>query len=347
MRILIATVQVPFIRGGGEILAEQLLIQLIERGHSAELFTLPFRFFPISQVIRSIDIWEKEDLHELNGFEPDMVICLKFPSYYLKHNNKTLWLLHQHREVYDLYDRRNNTNDTLGLDELKRTITEKDSIYISSIKMRYTISQTVSSRLSRYNAIDSIPLYHPPLLADTFYCSPPQPFIFFPSRIEQLKRQELFIHAMKHVVSPVVGLIAGTGGQEKPMEQMINRLGMERKVRMLGRVSHSEKVAYYANSLGVFFGPLDEDYGYVTLEAMLASKPVITCRDSGGPLEFVENGVTGLVVDPEPEAVAEAIDYLWNNKKKAAIMGVNANERYRELHITWDRVIDALTTKQQ
>ena len=40
-------------------------------------------------------------------------------------------------------------------------------------------------------------------------------------------------------------------------------------------------------ALGVIFPPLDEDYGYVTLEAMLAAKPVITCTDSGGPLEFV------------------------------------------------------------
>ena len=48
-------------------------------------------------------------------------------------------------------------------------------------------------------------------------------------------------------------------------------------------ISDEEKLRLYANCLGVIYPPLDEDYGYITLEAMLAQKPVVTTRDAGGP----------------------------------------------------------------
>ena len=69
------------------------------------------------------------------------------------------------------------------------------------------------------------------------------------------------------------------------------RAPAERPGRVAGR-SHrkSRNANCYAHSLGVIFPAVDEDYGYVTLEAMLSSKPVITCADSGGPLEFVVDG---------------------------------------------------------
>ena len=60
----------------------------------------------------------------------------------------------------------------------------------------------------------------------------------------------------------------------------------------------------------MLYPPFDEDFGYVTLEAFLARKPVITCTDSGGPTEFVVDGVNGCVCEPSPEAIAAAIDQL-------------------------------------
>ncbi len=77
----------------------------------------------------------------------------------------------------------------------------------------------------------------------------------------------------------------------------------------------------YAHASAVFFGPLDEDYGYVTLEAMLSSKPVITCRDSGGPLEFVVNNETGYVTEPEPEEIAAALEKLMGDAALAKRWG--------------------------
>ena len=55
------------------------------------------------------------------------------------------------------------------------------------------------------------------------------------------------------------------------------------------------------------FVPQDEDYGYITLEAMLAAKPVITVTDAGGPLEFITDGSEGLITAPEPAPLARAM----------------------------------------
>ena len=92
----------------------------------------------------------------------------------------------------------------------------------------------------------------------------------------------------------------------------------------------------------MFFGPFDEDYGYVTLEAMLSAKPVITCSDSGGPLEFVVPGETGHVVPPEPEAIAQAIEDLAADAALAADMGRNGRAHYESLDINWQNVVQKL-----
>jgi glycosyltransferase involved in cell wall biosynthesis len=88
------------------------------------------------------------------------------------------------------------------------------------------------------------------------------------------------------------------------------------------------------------FPPYDEDYGYVTLEAFLARKPVVTTTDAGGPLEFVEDGVNGFVVEPNAEALAAAIARLANDPARAKSLGEAGYDRARS--ITWDGVVDRL-----
>ncbi|HKB39810.1 MAG TPA: glycosyltransferase, partial [Gemmataceae bacterium] len=88
--------------------------------------------------------------------------------------------------------------------------------------------------------------------------------------------------------------------------------------------------------------PLDEDFGYVTLEAMLSSKPMLTCSDSGGPLEFVQPRQTGLVAEPTPEAVAAALDELWRDRDQARAWGQAGRAHYEKLGITWPRVVQRL-----
>ncbi len=73
------------------------------------------------------------------------------------------------------------------------------------------------------------------------------------------------------------------------------------RVRFEIDVTDARLYQLYEEALGVYYGPFDEDYGYVTLEGFAADRPVVTLADSGGPLEFVADGDTGLVARPEPQ----------------------------------------------
>jgi glycosyltransferase involved in cell wall biosynthesis len=94
------------------------------------------------------------------------------------------------------------------------------------------------------------------------------------------------------------------------------------------------------DALAVVYAPFDEDYGYVTLEAFLSSKPVITATDSGGVLEFVVDGSNGFICDPQAQSIAAAINLLAGDRALAARLG-NAG-RVRARAVTWDGVIEQL-----
>jgi glycosyltransferase involved in cell wall biosynthesis len=92
----------------------------------------------------------------------------------------------------------------------------------------------------------------------------------------------------------------------------------------------------YAKALAVPFVPLREDYGYVTIEAFLHGKPVVTCCDSGEPARIVEDGVTGFVCEPDPMAIARAFEKLAGQPRMARGMGEAGSRSIR--HITWRNV---------
>jgi len=101
-------------------------------------------------------------------------------------------------------------------------------------------------------------------------------------------------------------------------------------------------IELYANALGICYLPFDEDYGYVTLEGMLSGKPVIVPVDGGGATEFVSHGEEGLITEPEPKAIAAALDSLFADRERARAMGARALEKIRSLDLSWSRVVEKL-----
>jgi glycosyltransferase involved in cell wall biosynthesis len=160
-----------------------------------------------------------------------------------------------------------------------------------------------------------------------------------------MKRQSLAIESLQYTRSSVH--IAFLGVPDVPeygeaLRRMAAKAGVLDRITWLGGVSESEKIELYADCKAVVFPPIDEDYGYISLEAMLAKKAIITCDDSGGPLEFVRDGVTGLIVEPEPQALAAALDRIWGSQSLASRFGQNAYDHYLEMEIGWDRVLQCL-----
>ena len=346
MRVVIATVQVPFTYGGAEIHAEELRNAIREAGHDVEIVAIPFKWYPPEHILDHMLACLLLDLTESQGTVIDRMIALKFPAYLIPHPNKVLWILHQHRAAYDLWDHALSdlSHYSEGL-SIRDSIHRADCKIIPEAKAIYANSANVARRLKDYCDIDSTPLYHPPRNAEQFYCAKAGNFLFFPSRITRSKRQSVVIEALAHVRGAVRIHFAGAPDQESyrvELRRHADELGVSERIEWLGEISESEKREQYATSLGVLYPPVDEDYGYVTLEAMLASKPVVTCTDSGGPLEFVRDRETGLIAKPSAESLAEALDVLWANKKQARCWGEQGRKLYDSLGVDWKTVLKHL-----
>ncbi len=106
-------------------------------------------------------------------------------------------------------------------------------------------------------------------------------------------------------------------------------------------MTEAELLDHLARCRAVCFPPLDEDYGFVTAEAFASGKPVVTCRDSGGPAELVESGVNGLVCEPTPDAVARALASLMSDVSLAERMGAAA--LVSAGRSSWAQAVKALT----
>ena len=124
--------------------------------------------------------------------------------------------------------------------------------------------------------------------------------------------------------------------------ELIKSADVGDRVTFLGSVGDDDLIGLYAHALAVIYPPFDEDFGYVTLEGFLARKPVVTCSDSGGPTEFVVDGVNGFVCAPNAGELAAAINRLAADRPRAAALGDAGYEV--AAGITWDGVIEKLTT---
>lgn len=346
MRILIATTQVPFIRGGAEAHAEGLRDALCEAGHEAEIVTVPFKWYPSEKVLDHMLACRLLDLTEVAGTPVDLLIGLKFPAYLIQHPNKVIWILHQHRTAYELWD--HPLGDLIyspdGI-EVRDAIRHADRTLIPQARAVFANSENVARRLKEYCGLDAEPLYHPPPHAEDFYCAAAEDYLFFPSRLCLPKRQSLVLEALAETRQPVRVRFAGT--PDRPayadeLKKLARKLRVQGRAEWLGQISEEEKRRAYARSLGVIYPPVDEDYGYVTLEAMLSSKPVITCTDSGGPLEFVRHGETGLIADPTMQSLALTMDTLWENRELSKEWGARGRALYDEMNINWKHVVQKL-----
>ncbi len=340
-RILICATQVPFVRGGAELLVEGLRDALRERGHAVDVVSLPFAWQPHELIGRSALAWRLLDLTRVNDVPVDQVICTKFPSYAVRHPRKVVWLVHQHRQAYDWYgtpfsDFANTPEDRVVREMLLRI----DRRTLGEAQRRYTISRNVSARLRRFNGLDSTPLYPPSRYAGRLRAGPYGEYILSDARLDAAKRLDLLLQALSRTAAPVRCVFMSIGPERERLERLARDLGLGERVQFRGYVADDELVELYAGARAVYYAPHDEDYGFATVQALAAARPVVTTDDAGGVLEFVEDGANGFVVAPEPQAIAGRLDALHADAGLAARLGAAGPPRIAE--ITWERVVDAL-----
>jgi glycosyltransferase involved in cell wall biosynthesis len=341
--ILICTTQVPFTTGGAELHVDGLRRALIQAGYNAEVVALPFKWYPPAEIMRSALAWRLLDLSEANGKTVDLVIGMKFPAYLVAHVRKVLWIMHQYRAAYNLWDTPFDDLSSYpdGV-QVRQWIHNADNRLIPQAKRVFANSKTVADRLLSYNRIESQPLYHPPPRAESLRCGEQGDYIFYPSRLEPQKRQELLIEAAQHLRTPLKIILAGGSRDPKRYESLVKKYDVKDRVCLRGFVQEPQVIELYANALGVCYLPFDEDYGYVTLEGMLAAKPVVVASDGGGATEFIEHGSEGLIVEPEPRAIAESLDSLYTDRVRARAMGMRGREKLKAMNLSWENVVESL-----
>jgi glycosyltransferase involved in cell wall biosynthesis len=339
--VLVCEAQVPFVYGGAEVHARELVRALTARGYIAELVSVPFKWYPKEEILPHAAAWRLLDLSESNGRPVDMVIATKFPTYFVRHPRKVAWLLHQYRAAYELcgtdFSDFNHSEADVGL---RDTLIRLDTQMLGECRRICTIAQNISGRLQKFNALPSVPLYPPTRLADRLRPGPYSDYVLSVGRIESVKRVDLIIRAMAMVDAPIRLVVAGVGTQRENAEREAEKAAVSDRVTFVGAVADDELVRLYSEALCIVYPPFDEDYGYVTLEAFLSRKPVVTCSDSGGPNEFVVDGTSGFVCEPAPEALASAINRFAADRGLAASMGDAGFDVGRT--VTWDGVIETL-----
>lgn len=334
MDICVCGAQVPFTRGGAELLMENLVAAFGAAGHRAELVRLPVAWEP-ERLFDAAVAWR------LVPLDADLVVAVNFPSYFVNHPRKVVWLAHQHRGAYDGFEA---PWSGMGYDdrslEIQRQLVDWDTRVLEEATARFTISGVVADRLRRFNGLSATALYHPPPLDDRLVAGPYGDYVFCASRLADNKRPQLLVEALPATTSGTRAVLAGTGPLREQLADDARRLGVEDRLEMPGFIDDDELVRHFAGALAVVYAPYDEDYGYVTLQAFRAAKPVITAKDSGGVLEWVEDGVNGIVTDGTGAGIAEAIDRLAADPALARRMGEAGRDRLGDL--SWGPVVDTL-----
>jgi glycosyltransferase involved in cell wall biosynthesis len=372
---IVAPSPVPFDVGGAEKLWWGIL-EFVNKhtAHQCELIKIPTienSFWDL------IDAYYSFYTLDLSCF--DMVITGKYPGWMVEHPNHHVYMLHCLRGFYDCYHlmglpdevitdesqilnilnklKRDNTtieevfdllfkikNDrSISQDEfcfpgalIKKLVHFFDRKAMKKVSHFSAISETVASRKEYFPSGCKVNVVYPPSVLTQFKNASSE-YFFTVSRLDSAKRIEMLVKAYMKANTLIPLKIAGTGPLSEKIADLIKN---DSRIELVGFVSDDELIEYYSHAYAVLFVPYDEDYGLVTIEAMMCEKPVLSFFDSGGVVEFVEHQVTGLVCEPSEDELSVNIDYIANNPALCKSMGKSARKKVQ--NITWGNTVGAL-----
>lgn len=341
MKILVLSNRVPFVHGGAEELSANLVRQLRLAGHEAEEIRIPFTWAPHERLYKEMLI-----ARQLRIANVDRVIALKFPVYLVEHHCKVVWLLHQYRQAYDLFDAgQSDIPSNSAGDTLRTAIRTADESAFKGAHRLYAIAEA-RKRLAKYHAIEAEELSAPLNDHELFRNEGSGDYIFAGGRVNDGKRQHLLIEALRF--APTVRLVIAGPPEAPETEQrfraLAERWGVADRLTLdLRFLARNEVARWMNNCRAAAYLPFQEDsVGYVTMEAFQASKPVITASDSGGVLDIVRDGETGFVAAPTAEAVGAAMRSAMADARRAGEMGSAARITLSGLNLTWPHVLSRL-----
>ena len=335
--LAIVTSSPPETEGGHLVIARSLVQAARDAGHDARLVTTPDYGF--GRQTRSYLANYRTDVGDV-----DEVISLRYPSYAVRHSHHVCWLTHTMREYYDQWPQFSGSISPANRvkETVRRTLTHIVDAHLLKrhVQKLCAISETVRGRVAHDFGLDAEVIYPPPPQRP-YRCDAYGDFVFAVSRLMPLKRLDLLVRALAEPRAlGVRAVIAGDGECRDELARLAQALGVADRVTFLGRIDETALLDHLARCRAVCFTPRDEDYGFVAVEAFASRKPVVTCRDSGGPAEVVRDNETGFVCDASAAAVAESLGRLMDDRALAERLGSAAAARAAAM--TWDAVVRRL-----
>ena len=302
----------------------------------------------------------------------DLVLSTQPPSFAIEHERHVSVFSHHHRIYYDLEDvhvEAGFADDALHR-KLAAAVRELDQPSFERVSYFLAASEEVAGRIERFNGIsENVGVYHAGVAfrdetlnareareADGWYA-------ISVARHEFPKRSELFIQALKHLPESH-GMLVGDGTRlpwlraldarlttaadpdvftaeelwlnTAPVER-IEYASLDSNVEFIVDASGDDLHDLYARASCAVAPAYLEDYGLTAVEAMTYGLPLIVCSDGGGLPWFVEDDVTGFVVEPTGRAIAEAMVKLRDDPRLSAEMGREARERAKRF--TWENAL--------
>jgi colanic acid/amylovoran biosynthesis glycosyltransferase len=153
-------------------------------------------------------------------------------------------------------------------------------------------------------------------------------------RLVEYKGLFIFLEAARLSKSNAVFIIAGDGPLRKKLEKYISVNSLSDKVKLLGHVYDMDRL-YRICDLVVLCSQM-EAQPYLILEAMRAGCTVIASNVAGNRELLV--GDRGLLVEPEAQGLAKAVDYLLCDSQKRVQLAQNAYEYFSKRHKLEDQV---------
>lgn len=315
------------------------------------------------------DAFERLDLRR-----HDVVVSTQPPSFAVRHPRHLSVFYHHHRVYYDLEDafvEAGFAADEAVHREAAKLVRELDQPAIEQVGWFLAGSATVAQRLARFNGRTNASVFHAGMIVgDRAGAAAPGPAertgaVLTIGRSEFPKRTELVV-AAAHLLPEHPVAVVGTGGRDAWIRSLDHRFATGELdpatvdprslwcttgrdaapvpddhrpvVELCGRLGDADLAARLAAAPCLVAPAFDEDYGLTAIEAMAVGCPVVVCTDGGGLTELVDDGETGLVVEPTPAAIADAVERICADAELAARLGAGGRARAAEL--TWSRAAD-------
>jgi glycosyltransferase involved in cell wall biosynthesis len=308
---------------------------------------------------------------QVDAHRADLVISSQPPSFAVEHPRHLSVFYHHNRVFYDLDDvaRRARFVDESIQPHAVELVRRIDQPMLDAVTYFLAGSEDVALRLETYNGrTDGVGIFHAGVSqrarrVTTTGARNAERSPLCVSRHEFPKRTELFVQAMK-LLPDLRGVAVGSGGRlgyvqrldaeltanpeawamcadawlgKPPWIEPLLRPTPGSNVEFAGQVSDDDLTVRYRDSSCVVAPAYLEDYGLTALEAMAVGKPVVVCNDGGYLAHLVTDGVNGLVVDPDPRALAAAIRRIHDDAAWAEQLGQSGREIAADF--TWERAM--------